>query len=238
MKNVILICLIFAPFVIMAQEQKMKWDYPIKPGTKEWVAAAFKTGRARIDACQIPQNVLNQLSSQELAELCINYPLYIDYLASDDQRRGIKFMIESFNGLKELAKRKDGTQALINVYQHYPVLTEVLQPGEKNYSALLRLPFLELLLANEVFINQLDDRQMIEFKRIIVNKYADKVKNSEIYSLYNISHTFLLGAIVLQKQNPQDLTTTQRNTLTNFINNYNRAEPALYTEISRIISAL
>ena len=215
--------------------ERLAWDYPVRPGMEEW--RQFTTGRQRWEACQIPQNVIDALNTEELAKICMDFPLFFEYAFSDDERMAINFMIENFNGLKELSKRKDGAMELINIYKTYPILTQIQDEASKDYHTPYKLPFLELLLSDNAFIKQLDDRMFDELEKIVLEKYVGKLENSHVYSLYNINNTFLLGAVVIVNRNSAK-TPAQQETARRFIDNYGRYDTELLTEISRVISGL
>jgi carbonic anhydrase len=61
MKKYILICIAFVSFIAMAQEKKTAWDYPVKPGMKEW--SQFESLDKMYESCQIPASVLKQLDT-------------------------------------------------------------------------------------------------------------------------------------------------------------------------------
>lgn len=236
MKYLIFIYVIFISFPIVGQEKKLVWDYPVKPGSEKW--ATFTTGQQMLDACQIPQEILESLNTNDLAEICLNYPLFFEYTASNDERTGINYMIENFNGLKELSKRKDGANALINIYKEFPIITQVQEKSSKDYYTPYKLPFLELLLSNDVFVNQLDSQESIKLEKIILERYECKLKNPNVYSLYNIKRTFLLGAVVISKHDMSAKSTKQQEIIKSFIKNYNNTDSPLLTEISKIVSEL
>jgi hypothetical protein len=207
------------------------YDFPLKQGSIEW--KSFETGQQMLEACQIPQKILDKISTTDLVKTCLSYPLFFEYLAFNNEREGIHIMIDKFNGLKELSKRQDGAQELIKIYNDFPVVQTVTS---KDADIPYKLPFLELLIADDVFINQLTENELAELSKIILNKYESKLKYTDIYSIYNIKRTFLLGSVVLDKQNKS--TKTQQNVIRNYIENYNNAESNLLTEISKIISQL
>jgi len=215
-------------------ERTVTWDYPVKPGSEEW--KSFKTGQQMREACMIPQDVLKALTSRDLAWICFNYPLFVDFGVSNDERRSIDFMIERFNGLQELSKRKDGTRELINLYRSLPVFDG--QHDVSPYHQLTKLPFVELLLADKSFVNQLDEKMAGELLKIVLSKYESKVEHSDVYSLWNIKKTFLLGAVVLEKHGITAKPPDDQETIKRFIANYLNPDPVLITEMSKIISAL
>ncbi|GHV08092.1 hypothetical protein FACS1894160_1790 [Bacteroidia bacterium] len=243
MKNKILLFIYFFIFThlsfgqITVDEKTLEWDYPVKPGAKEW--AKFETGQQMSKACQIPLEILNAISTSELAKICLNYPLSNEYLAFNDERIGINTIIKNFNGLTELSQRKGGIQELIQIYAGYPVLTQIQDDASsKDYHIPYRLPFLELLLSDDIFLSQLNSKELAELRKIVTNKYAGKVQNTEVYSLFNIKKTMLLATIIIDKQTEIALSTEQQDIIKAFIKNYNHPDPDLLTETSKIISEL
>jgi hypothetical protein len=215
---------------------KKMWDYPVKPGMEEW--AAFTTGKQMQYACQIPQKILQMLETKDLAEICMNYPLLGDYLAYNDERKGISMMVESFNGLKELSRRDDGAKELMQIYTAFPVFVHTAQITPQNYDLVYKLPFLELLLSDDAFTHQLSGEELTKLLDIVRIKYSNKASNSNVYSLYNVKRTFLLGAVVMDKQKDKTIPVKRQEVIKKVIENYNAADANLLTEFSRIISGL
>jgi len=234
MKHFIFILFVLFSFSVTGQERDTVWDYPVKPGSQEW--ASFTTGQQMLEACQVPEKILETLSTKDLVKICLNYPLFFDYTAFNDERKGISAMIENFTGLNELTKRKDGVIELINTYREYPVLTQIQQESSKDYYTPYKLPFIELLLADDAFLKQLDDQESAELEKIVLEKYQSKLKNPNVYSLYNIKKTFLLGAIILDEHNVLIKTSLEKDAIKRFIENYNNADTTLLTGISKILS--
>ena len=227
MKKTLISFLIIFSFTTYAQET---WDYPIKPGTKEW--ATFETGKQMYDACQIPLDVLSTIGTKELLTVCLNYPLIFNYLAFNDERAGVNLIIKRFNGLWELSQREEGVRELIKVYADYPVLSKS-QKNETstNYRIIYKLQFWELVLSDNIFLKQINNDELEELRKIAVNKYADKLQNTDVYSLFEIKKTMLLVAVIMDKQNK----TENRDIISNFIQNYNNPDANTLTELSKLI---
>jgi hypothetical protein len=235
-KLVFVTILFFVANLISAQEKKTIWDFPVKPGSKQW--AEFTTSQQMVESCQIPQNILQALKTDDLVEICLNYPLFIDYLASNDERKGISKIIENFNGLKELSNRKDGTKELVKAYTNYPVLSIIQLTTFEMQVMTLKLPFLELVLSDDAFIRRLDKVELAELEKLVLNKYIDKLEKSNVYDLYNIKKTLLLATIVLEKQNKLVTQPRKQALAKSFIENFSQASSDLLTNISKIISEL
>jgi len=233
---VIVFLIFFFQFLSIAQTENKIWNYPLRPGSEQW--ATLKSNRQMLDACQIPQEIMDALSTRELAEVCYNYPLYLDYTAYDDGRLGIINVINNFNGIRELCKREKGVSELVKIYKDYPFFNGKQSNESRNYDNPFKLPFLELLFANEMFIQKLQNEELNVLGKSVINNYEYKLANPTVYSLYNIKHTFLLGAVILEKQTEINLSKDEQTIIKKFIQDFNHIDENLLSEISKIIIKL
>lgn len=111
MKKIILSLLIAIPLISFVQE-KVTWDYPVKPGSEEW--KSFQSSTEMVEACQIPNNILHAFSTDDLLILCLRYPMFLDIHFANKIQEGLDIIIPSFNGFVELYNRKDCAKVLIN----------------------------------------------------------------------------------------------------------------------------
>jgi len=91
------------------------YQYPIKPGTKEWKLIVGHD--ERVKACQIPESVLKTMSTAGLVETVLTYPHYGDMRAYDTLQKGFGYMSSGFNGFQELFARKDSGTVLLERYK-------------------------------------------------------------------------------------------------------------------------
>jgi hypothetical protein len=94
---------------------KMVWDYPLKPGTEEW--KKLINLEQKIEALQIPKDILSSLSTEDLTAICVQYPLYHNAYAFNSFDYGLDIFFNGFNGLIELFKREDALKELLK-YNH------------------------------------------------------------------------------------------------------------------------
>ena len=97
------------------------YDYPITPEKTPEVwdeAGSVENGghQGLIDVCQIPEDVLEILTTEQLLKSCIHYPLSIDIKYFDTPMDGLEFETIFFNGIQELLKRKDFSETLTSYY--------------------------------------------------------------------------------------------------------------------------
>jgi len=230
--------LLFSFFIVLSlttyTQERILWDYPIKPGTSEW--AALETNEQMTNACQIPLEILSTITTKELVEISLNYPQFNNYIAFNDEREGVNNIIKRFNGLQELSQRTDCINELIIAYENYPIITQIqTEPNSESYHTPYKLPFLELVLSDNLFLSQLNSEDLETIRKIAINKYALKLENHEVYSFFNIKTTMLLAAIIIDKQNNTTNSQEERYIIKSFIKDYNLLQPDLLTKVSKII---
>ena len=98
-------------------EGAQSWDYPVKPGMEEW--KQFQSNEEMVKACQIPENLFFCLSTNELTDLCLQYPLLSDIFAHNFLDNGLDVLFIDFNGIRELYKRSDVVSSLTKLYMEY-----------------------------------------------------------------------------------------------------------------------
>lgn len=234
--QIILFYVLFAIFSATGQVQIDKpYDFPIKPGSTKW--ATLSSGQEMVNVCQIPDSILSKLSTQALAQTCLNYPLFFQHTALNDERKAIDEMIKEFNGLNELSLRKDGLKELVKLYKEIPVdKTPLLQSTAEDVP--YKMVYLELLLANDRFIGKAQNNELRDIKSAFIVNYNKKLKNQDIYSLYSIRKTLLLGSITNMKLDSLNSTQSDnKEKIKHFIDHYETAKSEELTAISKIITA-
>lgn len=104
-----------------------EFQYPSKNSLK-----AMKSISERALALQIREEILKNIPTSTLIEICLEYPLYPDILFYDSGQQGIAALITQFNGLKELMNRKDKSSELLKIYcKTSPVNVNYSWPEER-----------------------------------------------------------------------------------------------------------
>ena len=71
----------------------------------------------KIAALQIPENILQKLSTDNLAEACMTYPLGPECFFFNDYQFGLARVIDNFNGFAELKKRVGAFEKILDYYE-------------------------------------------------------------------------------------------------------------------------
>lgn len=81
------------------------YTYPVTTKSAEW--KDLKTHEDKEKVCQIPEDVLEDMTTRALLETVIYYPLVKDFEVDDNREVSCKYVYDTFNGLRELAARDD-----------------------------------------------------------------------------------------------------------------------------------
>jgi hypothetical protein len=136
-----------------------EYIYPIQPGTPEW--AALTSYDEMLDACKLPDPLLQNISTWGLFATCINYPLYGDYSAFNHQATWINDLSHRFNGLSELFSRADAPVVLLYEYRYWDL--------NKNPS-FLRRNYFELVIGCDASVLKMNKRQLLYLVAVALEK--------------------------------------------------------------------
>jgi hypothetical protein len=75
-----------------------------------------KTGDELLAMCNVPEDLLKNMSTPNLAWTCFNHPYNGDWFAFNSAYDGILSVMTRSNGYEELMKRKSGAEATIDLY--------------------------------------------------------------------------------------------------------------------------
>ncbi|MBX3253263.1 MAG: hypothetical protein KF862_03895 [Chitinophagaceae bacterium] len=109
----LLIVLPFSALTILAQTNNTPYDFPIKPGTEQW---KFSSPEEMYSKCQIPKEIISNLTTEALAKTCLNYPLFGLMNAFNTPQAGFYAVKKNFDGIDALFERKDVGKVLIRIY--------------------------------------------------------------------------------------------------------------------------
>ncbi len=87
--------------------------YPVLPGTDEW--KALKDMSEKVAACDVPVTVLQNMTTEALAETVLTYPLLSCMLVYNSLEEGYAAVSSYFPGLAELEARPDAAAVLASV---------------------------------------------------------------------------------------------------------------------------
>lgn len=179
------------------------FDYPISISDDTWVNLSY---HEQLEICNMPQDLLQKCSTNELADLVLEYPFLIDVLAFNSCDLAISHLADISNICEEFFTRDDAISILLDKYAELEVdYTELVNTSrvsvgrESGYVAEL---FLQTYFA--AVYDSLSDIQVSKLTDILESKYLEKEGLCDDYS------TALLIFDWIQKDNgsiPENLLT-------------------------------
>lgn len=159
--------------------------------TKPEIWKTFQTLEEMQSACQIPDDVLSNLSTEELVQICMDYPLFGNFSAYNDELVGIKKVMDGFNGFTELKKRTDAAEKLLDLYENVNVAT--LNSDKENIETYpnIKLGYLELILSSGEF-ESLYQGNLLQRLNILHEKKFNEKSISNNDSFFSLRHSELL----------------------------------------------
>ncbi|HPQ22235.1 MAG TPA: hypothetical protein PK147_10310 [Saprospiraceae bacterium] len=106
---------------------KDAYDYPIVPGTPEWIA--LSSGDEMFAVTQVPVKEAKKMSTDGLIQTWMTYPLNGDIGATNDWPRTMEYFKKRFNPLHELITRRDAGCKLLERYKLFDI-REFNGPGD------------------------------------------------------------------------------------------------------------
>jgi len=193
MKKIILFLLIAIPIISFAQNQKATWDYPVKPGSKEWLEVSDFS--KKLELYNIPAPLLKRISTEELVKSCLNYPEFRLIFTRNDLQSGYNFIRSSFNGFVELETRPDAGKELMKVYAGYkPDGFDLNSTDLEIGKFICEITYIEILMAQTEILNKLNLTDSKELMSMCSQKYKVKKDRQKYYGGIGLHTTALIIA--------------------------------------------
>jgi hypothetical protein len=179
------------------------YEFSVLPGTAQW--QSFNTHQEMLNACQIPENILQNMNTADLVQTCLNYPLKVDLYAYSTIKEGVETVATQFNGLSTVLSRNDNFQHLMTAFQQQRTLlssdlASSKSDAEKGNSIFI-FSFLESILSCDAVLNNATAIQKSQLATLAKDVLVYKTQNSDKFSSFTVtSSAFLLGK-TLQKLN-------------------------------------
>ncbi len=122
---------------------KEEFSYKILPSDKEWASFSYVE---LLEMCEMPEDLLKSYPTDKLADLVLDYPFKLDFLAFDNFEYGMEQLLEKSNICREFFSREDATNILLNKYNDLKSFTkEDMNPNDEE-----KLLFLQCFFANQM----------------------------------------------------------------------------------------
>lgn len=165
----------------------------------------FDTHEQKLAACEIPDSILSRIPTEELVEVCMEYPLLFDAFAFDTPLKGLKIVISRFNGFQELMKRSNNCTYIFNYLKAKDIrhIDFAELSLEEEGKITLRCMLCEYLLSfNDVLINA-TNKMKVEIAQYAYNVLENKENRNQHFALGDIASATFLCAKALTANSMQ-----------------------------------
>lgn len=174
------------------------YTYPVKPGTEKW--STLDTENERLAAMQIPDSILSGMTTNELVQVCLNYPAFFHFVFFNDLQSGMIAVIVKFNGIRELMQRPDAGEELFKIYSKMDINgynNNNLQCTEEYWP--IRFMFIELTLAQETILYLMPEYLQKQLLEICKGKMNMKYNSEGFNTIFSYQSTALIMSRLLKK---------------------------------------
>ncbi len=106
------------------KKSKGKYLYPVSAMDKKWYKC--NSIEERFAACQLPRKILKDLSTEEMFEMILDFPLLSTIEGYETASEALAYLADTFNGFDEFMKRDDCYAVVEKYYNEYTI------PKERN----------------------------------------------------------------------------------------------------------
>lgn len=134
----------------------------------------FRTHEEKVAALQLPEDLLKSISTEELVEVCMNYPLALDCFAFNSIEYGMQKVISNFNGFAELKSRDNAFNKVLEFYNRKLDEIELLGRSVGYEINSLELAFWEYFISSEYLCSKNELSESAYLKDLIQKSYSLK----------------------------------------------------------------
>lgn len=185
-----------APLEDLPKEFPQGYEYPILPGTEQWLQ--FRDLPSKIEACQVPGDILKAMSTAQVLESALHYPLNINVFVWNTPEAGYHSVLSYSNVHQELMSRADAAETLIARYGATPATMAEANEDEQ-WDRAQQIWLMEIMLQQQPIQQQMDEDQ-----RLVVERYAvEKLEQERGNLFYGEDPTSYYYSVPIQRDLPQ-----------------------------------
>lgn len=208
MKSLFSLMFVIGPALLVAQKLNSAYQYPITKGEK-WAALNSEEKDQRVDATQVPDSILRELTTEALLETVFTHPLNYAIVFYDSPIGLVQSLATRSNAYQEFLSRKDGPGVILGAYQKFDpeAVTELADSSFARTHFYVRLLTMGAFMADDRFLTKLGTKEKKELVKAGLEKAIKMREGSQTYSFSTMSvFTLSMGKILYQDKSklPKD----------------------------------
>ncbi|OPX25886.1 MAG: hypothetical protein B1H02_00340 [Candidatus Latescibacteria bacterium 4484_107] len=202
---IIMVCMLLLAVQSLFAQNTFRYEYPVKPGAPEWRELSLRQKRA---VQQIPENILRDMSTQELLQAWMDLPGRLEVLAFNTMQQGFDVTVKHYNVLSELLDREDAGSVVLAYYLEIdPSGMKLVWSSRQKGKFITDIAFVEFLLSQPTVLSRLSKMEKKQLlKSCVDNLYKKQAfRNRERNFFWVRSAIILAGRILENEKNNQFL---------------------------------
>lgn len=193
--------------------------------------AEAQTGDELIAMCNVPDDILNNMSTPNLARTCFKHPYNNIWQTYNNAYEGILSIMTRFNGYAELMKRRSGAEAALNLFTQIGYYQGSTMVSETNMISWT------LVMCTAADYSAFNQEQVYRLAQDVLKK--DRIaRQTTSQNLYLSRHFYcMLGAFIVYHYD-NTIPDEQRVLIANFIRYYSVINQPRNDDLSRSYSII
>ena len=173
--------------------------FPITPQDtpEEW--RKLKSHQEMVDITQIPEDILETMSTRGLIETCLRYPMLGNMFAYSSYPQGLDVLHRQFNGLRELRGRADAADELLAYYISIDY-EELVHSDDPFFT--LKIMFLDFYMSQDHILLNLDKDERAQL--LDVCRETIELKTSRYPEIFSTHSTLYLMERIAEIENAHE----------------------------------
>lgn len=194
--------LLFLTFSLFAQDSTQVFDFAVRPGTSEW--EKLSTYEARLNALQIPNSKIDEMSTISLLESCLNYPIIWFLFSNQTVDIGFRKWRNEFLALNQFYNRNNRANSALKFYDNFKIDSYLNYERDLEQTrSIFNHVIIELIICQKEIFDMLNNEQCHSLlNRAVQNYYLEKADKR--YSSMGIASTGRLIIKLLRKTNSSE----------------------------------
>lgn len=148
-----------------------RYNYPIDCNSDEWLK--YENHIQMLEACTVPDSVIENATTEELLDLVYDYPLLGDIYAYNSNEEGMVALANQCNAFGELIKREDVCEVALQRYEDIDIV-DATDDSEKNFDIVSEVVVLEAILAQQDIVEDLTMEEQGKLADMIEKNLQEK----------------------------------------------------------------
>lgn len=144
--------------------------------------------------CQVPEDILSEMSTKALVQTCLSFPLVGTHCFYNNPIEAVLLLVDRCNFLAELILREDAAECLLDVYANIAVSEsgQIVDIRNDEPVDIFSYNLIELLMGSGLVSDMFTDENKEILQGLVDNHLKMEFRHSDIFSYFSRMKCYLL----------------------------------------------